>query len=147
MAELARTFVSRLRQFIGNRRGARRCPTRLAFRVTTADRRITTNGSNRVAWLEGFTQDISTSGVGLIAPAIRIGEHYLVGETRRLTLVLELPAGAVEMEVRPVRYEALEEEEVKTGYIIGVRIMSMSDDDRVSYDNFVNRVMRQAPLD
>jgi hypothetical protein len=147
MAELARTFVSRLRQFIGNRRGARRCPTRLSFRVTAADRRITTNGSGRVAWLEGFTQDISTSGLGLIAPAIRIGEQYLVGENRRLQVMLELPTGTVEMEVTPVRYEAIEEQEVKSGYIIGVRILSMSDEHRVNYDNFVHRVIRQAPLD
>ena len=63
MAELARTFVSRLREFIGNRRGARRCPVRLPFRVTPADRKVTTNGTGQVAWLAGHTEDLSTSGL------------------------------------------------------------------------------------
>ena len=147
MAELARTFVSRLREFIGNRRGARRCTVRLPFRVTPADRRVTTNGSGRVAWLEGVTADLSTSGVGLITPAIRIGEHYLVAENRRLQLMLELPTGEIEMEVTPVRYESLEENEAKSGYIIGVRILTISDADRERYDDYVRRMLRHAPLD
>ncbi len=147
MAELTRTLVSRLRAFIGNRRGEKRCPARLPFRVTPADRRVSTNGSRKTAWLDGYTADLSSTGLGLEVSAIRIGEHYLVGENRKLRVVLELPTGEVEIQVSPVRYESLEEDESTHAYIIGVRIIALSDPDRVTYDEFIRRLTNRAPLD
>jgi len=91
--------------------------------------------------------DISTSGVALIVPAIRIGEHYLVGEDRRLQLTLELPVGPVEMEAAPVRYESLEEHETETGYLIGVRIVGISDEDKAQYNLYIKRLLKPAPID
>jgi hypothetical protein len=147
MPELARTIVSRLRAFVGNRRRNRRCAVRLPFTVTLANRRLSSNGSGRVRWLEGFTQDVCYTGLGLIVPAIRIGEHYLVGDDRRLLVVLELPIGPVEMQVVPVRYESFGEDEAETGYVIGTRIAEMSDEGRALYEDFVHRLLHQAPLD
>lgn len=147
MTELTRTFVSRLRAYFGNRRGEKRCPVRLPVRVTPADRRVTTNGSGHIAWMDGQTADLSSSGLGLHVPAIRIGEHYLVGEDRKLNVILELPTGPVDIEATPVRYESLEEDETSQGYIIGLRIIAMSESERVRYDDFVHRLMHRAPLD
>ena len=147
MAELARSFVSRLRRFIGNRRRAKRIKVRLPFTVRLAKRVLSPNGARRVPSLDGHTLDISTSGVALIVPAIRIGEHYLVGEDRRLQLTLELPVGPVEMEVAPVRYESLEEHETETGYLIGVRIVGISDEDKAQYNLYIKRLLKPAPTD
>jgi hypothetical protein len=79
--------------------------------------------------LEGYTRDVSATGLALILPAIRIGEHYLIGEGRNLHLMLEFPAGPIQMDVTPVRYERLDEE-MEKGYLVGVHIAEMSDDDR-----------------
>jgi hypothetical protein len=147
MAELARSFVSRLRRFIGNRRRAKRIKVRLPFTVRLAKRLLSPNGARRVPSLDGHTLDISTSGLALIVPAIRIGEHYLVGEDRRLQLTLELPVGPVEMEVAPVRYESLEEHETETGYLIGVRIVGISDEDKAQYNLYIKRLLKPAPID
>ena len=147
MPELARSIVSRLRALVGNRRHAKRRVVRLSFSVTRADRRISSNGAGRVSWLEGYTRDVSFTGTGMIVPAIRIGEHYLVGDNKRLRLKLELPLGPVEMIVVPVRYESLEDDEAETGYLIGAHIVEMDEQQRGLYDDFVHRLLHLAPPD
>jgi hypothetical protein len=72
--------------------------------------------------------------MALILPAIRIGEHYLMGEGRNLRLIIELPTGPIEMDVTPVRYERLDEDETDKGYLVGVQIAEMSDHDRARYN-------------
>ena len=135
MSELPRRFVSHLRRFIGNRRGSKRVSARLSFTLTLSDPRVNSNGSRRLPKLDGHTLDVSMTGVALIVPAIRIGEHYLAGADRKLHVKLELPSGAVEMLVTTVRYESLEDE---SGYVIGARILEMSDADRVSFEKYVS---------
>ena len=134
MSELPRRIVSRLRRFIGNRRACRRVRTRLRFTLSLSDPRIGSNGSRRVPSLDGHTLDVSISGLALVVPAIRIGGHYLAGADRKLHVKLELPAGPVEMKVASARYESLED---NTGYLIGARILEMSDADRADFQKYV----------
>lgn len=136
MSELPRRIVSHLRRFIGNRRHSRRVRARLSFILSLSDPRTNTNGSRRLPSLNGHTLDVSPTGVALIVPAIRIGEHYLAGSERRLYIKLELPSGPVELKVVAVRYESLEDE---SGYLIGARIVEMSDSDRASFEKYVSR--------
>ena len=147
MSELPRRFVSSLRRFIGNRRHSKRVQTRLAFTISLADPRANSNGSRRLPTLNGHTLDISSTGLALIVPAIRIGEHYLAGAERKLFVKLDLPTGPVEMKVATVRYESLEESREETGYLIGARISEMSDQDRTSYNSYVAKVLKRAPAD
>src|SRR5215204_4774929 len=134
MSELPRRIVSQIRRFIGNRRRSKRVRTRLTFTLSLSDPRVNTNGARRLPSLNGYTLDVSSTGVALIVPAIRIGEHYLAGADRKLHVKLELPSGPVEMKVTTVRYESLEDE---SGYVIGARILEMSDTDRVSFEKYV----------
>lgn len=143
MSELPRRIVSRLRRFLGNRRGCKRVRTRLSFTLSLSDPRVSSNGARKLPKLNGYTLDVSTTGLALIVPAIRIGGHYLAGSDRKLHVKLELPNGPVEMKVASVRYESLED---NSGYVIGARILEMSDPDRVSFDKHVAQVMRQQPV-
>jgi hypothetical protein len=43
----------------------------------------------------------------------------------------------MEMRVAPVRYEQLEREGVASGYLVGVRISGMSDDDRDRFADYL----------
>ncbi len=140
MSELPRRIVSRLRRFIGNRRRCKRVRTRLTFTLSLSDPRVNTNGSRRLPSLEGHTSDVSFTGVALIVPAIRIGEHYLAGADRKLHIKLELPSGPVEMKVATVRYESLEDSRDETGYVIGARILEMSETDRASFEKYVRKL-------
>ena len=136
--------MSRLRRFIGNRRGSRRVRARLSFTLSLSDPRVSSNGARRLPTLDGHTLDVSTTGLALVVPAIRIGEHYLAGADRKLHVKLELPSGPVEMKVAAVRYESLEDD---TGYLIGARILELSDTDRVSFETYVAKVMKKLVAD
>jgi len=140
MSELPRRIVSQLRRFLGNRRHSKRVRVRLSFTLSLSDPRVNTNGSRRLPALDGYTLDISNTGLALIVPAIRIGEHYLAGDERRLYVKLELPSGPVEMKVVTVRYENLED---GSGYLIGARILEISDADRASFDSFTRSAVSQ----
>jgi len=143
MSELPRRIVSQLRRFIGNRRRSKRVRTRLTFTLSLSDPRVSTNGSRRLPTLDGYTLDVSITGLALIVPAIRIGEHYLAGADRKLHVKLALPGGPIEMMVVTVRYENLED---GSGYLIGSRILEMSDADRGSFEKYVAMVMSQQPV-
>ena len=144
MSELPRRIASHLRRFIGNRRASRRVRTRLSFTLSLSDPRVNSNGSRRLPKLDGYTLDVSATGLALIVPAIRIGEHYLAGADRKLHVKLELPTGPVEMKVASVRYEGLEDD---SGYLIGAQILEMSDADRASFEKYVAKVMKHQPMD
>src|SRR5689334_17486936 len=131
MSELPRRIASHLRRFIGNRRHSKRVRARLSFTLSLSNPRVSSNGSRRLPTLDGHTLDVSSTGLALVVPAIRIGEHYLAGNERRLHIRLELPSGSVEMKVVTVRYESLEDE---SGYLIGARIVEMSDSDSKSFE-------------
>jgi len=141
MSELPRRIVSQLRRFIGNRRHSKRVRTRLSFTLSLSDPRVSTNGSRRLPTLDGYTLDVSITGLALIVPAIRIGEHYLAGDERKLHVKLELPDGPVEMKVVSVRYEDLED---GSGYLIGARIHEISDADRTKFENYVVKAVNRS---
>jgi len=141
MSELPRRIVSHLRRFIGNRRRFKRVRARLDFTLSLSDPHANTNGSRRLPTLKGHTFDVSTSGLALIVPAIRIGEHYLAGAERKLYLKLELPSGPVEMKLASVRYESLDEDHEESGYLIGARIVEMVDEDRATFNAYVNKLI------
>src|ERR1700752_35113 len=142
MSELPRRIVSSLRRLVGNRRHSKRVRARLSFTLSLSDPHLSTNGHRRLPSLDGHTLDVSATGLALVVPAIRIGEHYLAGSDRKLHIRLELPSGPAEMWVATVRYESLEEE---TGYLIGARIMEMNDLDRASFDKYVAKVATHQP--
>ena len=138
MSELPRRIVSQLRRFFGNRRHSKRVRARLSFRLSLSDPRVGSNGARRLPALDGYTLDVSSTGLALIVPAIRIGEHYLAGADRKLYVKLELPSGPVEMKVVTVRYENLED---GSGYLIGARILEISDADRSSFEKYVSKAI------
>ena len=140
MSELPRRIVSQLRRFIGNRRHSKRVRTRLTFTLSLSDPRVSSNGSRRLPTLNGHTLDVSSTGLALVVPAIRIGEHYLAGADRELHVKLELPGRPVEMKVVTVRYENLED---GSGYLIGARILEISDADRASFEKYVAKAMSE----
>jgi hypothetical protein len=137
MPELARSLVSHLRRFVGDRRRAKRQRARLAFTLSLASAAIKLNGDRQSAALKGHTLDVSTDGIALIVPSILLGEHHLIGENRKLSVTLELTAGMIEMKVVPIRYESLEEHPTETGYLIGAKIVEMNETDRERFTQYV----------
>jgi hypothetical protein len=142
MPERARRIASRLRHFINDRRHAKRRSARLPLTVSLAASRVNPNGFRRQTTLEGNTLDISATGLSFIVPAIRIGEHYLTGQDRRLRLKIDLPHGPIEMQVAPVRYESLDDQEAERGYVVGVIIVEMSETHRAAFDDYLKELVK-----
>jgi hypothetical protein len=142
MPERARRIASRLRQFISDRRHAKRRHARLPLTVSLVASRVNSNGFRRQTTLEGHTLDVSATGLSFIVPAIRIGEHYLTGQDRTLWLKIDLPDGPIEMQVAPVRYECLDDQEAERGYVVGVIIVEMSEQDRADFDSYLKDLFK-----
>ena len=144
MAEFTRAIVSRVRQYVGDRRRSRRHAIRLNFLLTLISPTKHLNGARRVSTIEGHTLDISAHGLALVVPRITLGEHHLVGENRSFNLKLELPDGPVELQASPVRYERLDEDTNETGYLIAVRIVGTPTEDVERYGDFVASLPRRS---
>jgi hypothetical protein len=141
MPELMRSIVARMRVYVGNRRRARRYRRSVSFNVSFFDPKLSREQLEHAPYLEGTTSDISASGLGLIVPAIRINDRYLTAPDQTLHVLLEFPSGQVEMRVAPVRYEQLDRERApQGGYLIGVRIVEMSDDARARFDAYLKEL-------
>ena len=139
MPELLRSLITRLRGAMGDRRRARRYHVRLRVSVSLLDVKLAAESAipRRLPQVEGYTRDLSETGLALVVPTIRAGEHYLTGEGRRLLVTLEHPAGPLPLQVIPVRYEKLDEEKSETGYLIGVRITEVSEADRARFNAYL----------
>jgi hypothetical protein len=88
--------------------------------------------------LRGETKDLSSSGIAFIVPSIRLKEYYLVGENRTLNAELGLPDGKIKMQIVGQRYEQLNDEHSSTtSYLIGAKIVEITDDKRKIYEEFL----------
>jgi len=127
---------------MGERRRARRYRVRVPANVSLLDVKQVAESAvpRRLPQLEGYTRDLSQTGLALVVPTIRIGEYYLTGEGRRLLVTLALPTGPLALHVIPVRYEKLDEEQAETGYLIGVRITEVSDADRSRFNAYLEKL-------
>lgn len=132
-----RSLVARMRVVIGNRRHARRYRESVHFSVSIFDAKLSREQLEHAPYLEGDTCDLSASGLGLVVPAIRIKDRYLTAPDQTLHLMLELPGAHVEMRLAPVRYERLEREGAPNTYLIGARIIEMSDEDRARFEAYL----------
>lgn len=134
MPELIRSIAARVREYLGNRRRAPRYRMRLSVRVSPVKAakpaRVSTAESDA---LYGCTRDISSSGLALILPAIRINNIYLTGEDRTLEILIEHESEPIVIYGIATRYEKLEEEADDKGYLIGVKITEMSTEDRARF--------------
>lgn len=146
MPELVRSIIARLRGAVGNRRRARRYRVRTQVSVSLLDIKQVAESAiaRRPPKIEGYTCDLSATGLALIVSTIRVGEYYLTGQGRRLLLTLNLPTGPLSIHVVPVRYEQLDEGGTETGYIIGTHITEMSDDDRARFNSYLEELRRKA---
>jgi hypothetical protein len=141
MPELIRSFASRLRRLVRDRRHADRRQVRLGISLTIQNPK-TREPLAGAGTIEGYTRDISPNGLAVIVPAIRLGEHYLAGENRILLITVQIPDGSILIHASPVRYQKLDEEqpEEATHYLIGARIVAISDEDRSRLSEYLKAI-------
>ena len=92
--------------------------------------------------LECRTRDLSETGVGVVAGSIYVGYTCVVDEGRALHLRLALPAAEIEMEATSAHYIRLDSGAERPTYLIGLRITSMSEDDRNIYNDYLEELSK-----
>jgi len=136
--DLKQKAATLLREYITDRRRTPRRTSRYASRlsfsicVLEAGQGNTTQAARRPS-LAGRTRDLGEADLTLIVPSIRIGGEYITLEDNRLLITLALPSGAIRLLAAPIRFEQLAGDHVEAGYLVGVRIVEMSEDDRAPY--------------
>ena len=144
MPELIRSAVSRVHLYFKDRRQAPRLRTRLVFTVAI---HVPANGNRNGhvrpgQLLKGHTRDISADGIALLLPQIHLNGHHLAAEGRELEVKLEFGSEApIRMLVVPRRYERLEDTELGCSYLIGARIVTLDEGDRLRYLNLISEAL------
>lgn len=146
MLQLIRSLESNFRNFVRSLRQAPRFGPRLQFTLTMLEQQSNASGMRPAVKLTGYTRNISETGMALVVPAIRKGDHHLAARNRRLLIVLELPAGPIRLQAAPIRYERLSRSAGEAGYLIGVRVVSMTDEDKLRFLRYLHRLSRGAQI-
>jgi c-di-GMP-binding flagellar brake protein YcgR len=144
MLQMIRVLESNLRTFVRNLRQAPRYSPQLRFTLTMLDQYERGEKRRTAVVLSGFTRNLSETGIALAVPAIRKGDHHLAATNRRLLIVLELPTGPIRLQAAPVRYQRLSRSE--SGYLIGVRIVAVSEQDKLRFQKYLHRLSRGARM-
>ena len=95
-------------------------------------------------FITGETTDLSGSGIAFTVASIRVKENYLVGDGRTLNAELDLPNGKISMKIVGQRYELIGEHLSTERYLIGAKIVTISDEHRAAYEDFL-RLGSNAP--
>lgn len=134
-----------IRGWLANRRRATRhtvqletqIQPRLLMSVSFADGESSTTEVISSVKLIGSTRNISESGLAVVLNSLRIESRLITDEGCKLRIVLDIyPQGLVEMEAIAVRSEPLEEKD--GGYLIGVCITDIRDDNRTGYLEYLS---------
>jgi hypothetical protein len=126
-----------MRNYVKDRRRSPRVRARLLFTISVRQKTKVTSTIPRDRILKGHTRDICATGLGLLLPQVHLDGHHLATEGREMNVVLELPGGPMSLIVEPTRYEYLDESELGCSYLIGVKIVGISDEDRLRIENFI----------
>lgn len=135
------SIVSRLYGFVANHIQGRRSGTRLPLNVSLLEPAKTRAASAQHSpAVSGYLHDISKTGLSLVVPSVRFGNHYLIDcSDYILQIMVELPNEAVNIQATPVRFDKLDESQ----YFIGARIIQMTDLDRRRIVKYIKQAKKR----
>jgi hypothetical protein len=142
MVKLMSSIAGRAYKLLGAYVHARRHNVRLPLSVSLLDARTMTVSDPYSPAMAGYLRDISKTGLSLVVPSIRFGDRFLLSGHDPLRVRVELPNGAVNIQVAPVRYDRLEEEQSERRYLIGARIMEMTASDREHLTRYIQQLKK-----
>jgi hypothetical protein len=144
MVKPTNSIVSRVYGFLGRYIHAKRYHVNLPLSVSLLDQK--TAGSVPChPEMSGHMRDISKTGLSLIVPSIRFGNRFLISGHYPLRVMVQLPNRVVNIQVAPVRYDKLREEQSEPGYLIGARILQMTDADRDHLTQYMQQMKKSRP--
>jgi hypothetical protein len=124
----------------GDRRRAPRVKARLPSRVSLLKSETGSLERQYFSLREGYTRDLSQTGLAVIFPSARRSDPHLAEERRRLDIILRLPTRPVQIYATAVRYENLSAQGAAAGCLIGAHITRMNHDDLVQYYDYLKKL-------
>jgi PilZ domain-containing protein len=131
MTQIIRSIATSINALAGTHLCAPRRRARVPLRLVLIDRKNQVPVP-RTAAFEGYTSDISATGLAILLPMARFSEQLLNQSHRTLRIVMELATGAIEAEATVVRYELVQANDglMGLGCLLGAQILNMRDCDR-----------------
>jgi hypothetical protein len=139
------TIVGRTSEFIDNHVYTRRHRMRLPLTVSILRFKTAAVCVPCSPAIPGYLRDISKTGISLVVPTIRFGDCSLVSGTYPLGIMVELPNRAISVQVIPVRYDLLSAGRGQARYLIGARIMQITDSDRTRLSQHLAKSKKSQP--
>ena len=142
----ARSLLAYLREYVGDRRRSPRRGARFAARVPVAVTLLEAGSeyaaqASRAPSVAGETRDLGPSGLTVRLERIHVGGQYLTDAEQHLGVRLELPAGEVSLLAKAVRFEQPSEGGGEPGYLLGLRVLAVREDDAELYSAFMRTLM------
>jgi hypothetical protein len=142
----ARSFLARLREYVGDRRRGPRRGARFAASVPAVVTLLEVDAGHaaeviRSPMVAGETRDLGTSGLTVRVGRVRVGGQYLTDAEYNLGVKLELPAGEVSLLAKAVRFEQAPDEGGGPGYILGLRILKATETDFAVYSSYLRTLV------
>lgn len=149
MAEVMRLFATRLREFVVNRRSARRHKMRVPVKIALiaskyVGKHDSKNGKEEQtsSFISGWTQDISESGLAIIVSRIHIEGRYLTDQDRKLFIKLELQEDTIQFKAIARRHQPVETKTDGKGFLIGAAVKDIDDENRAKLIEFLKNPRR-----
>jgi hypothetical protein len=130
MVKLMNSILVRTYRLIGNYSNAQQYGLRLPVSVSLLYFKSAAVSVPCSPAMAGYLRDVSKTGLSLVVPSLRFGNRFLVSQYHPLGVTVELPDGVVDIQVAPVRYDKLNAAQGEHGYLIGGRIMRITEADR-----------------
>ena len=136
---MIRKWTSKLRRSVRKRAVSKRRGSKIPITISFEPDKTTGNLGQAFAKLStrGETSDLSETGIGFVVSSIRLREFYLVGEGRVLNAQLNLPEGKVKIQLMGQSYKQIGQSVSNTQYLVGAKILRMSEGDRLIYNEFL----------
>lgn len=141
-----RSLLARLREYVGDRRQSQRRGARFAACVPAAVTLLEAGVGHasevlRPPPVSGETRDLGDSGLTVRLGRVRVGGQYLTDAEHQLGVRLELPVGEVSLLAKAVRFEHTSDERGGQSYLLGLRILKMSEDDLALYSGYLRTLV------
>ncbi|GEM_PF-5635813 len=137
MPEVMRLFAERLRQYVVNRRSARRYKMRLPVKVALIASNYIAKSEDDInkdlhisSFVHGHTQDISESGLAILTNRIHVEGRYLTDQDRMLLVRIRIGDDTVQLKATAKRHQPVELEAGERGFLIGAVINDIDDENR-----------------
>ena len=140
MPKLVRSVIAGINKVVRKQNHSTRRVVRLPLNVSLANQK--SNGKRQLASKVGFTHDLRKTGISFILSSLQIGGRHLFCDSGpNLEISIQLPSGSVTLKAITTRYDVVSGHE--SGFLIGARIVGMSEDDRVRYYDFLRITARE----